>query len=478
MLACVAGMALLGGAGPAAAHPVGNFTINLYSGIHVQPEAVRIDYVVEMAEISTQEQKPSIDVDSDGEITAEEREGWAQRVMASAVTNLTMTANGQPVPLRVTDSTMRFRPGQGGLDLIYLQATIEGRVPTSGELVYTDANFTERPGWREITAVADPGVVLTASSVPETTISDALLAYPPERTQDPLNVRDARISFQPSDAPVEPTAAPTPGSGSSGGSASPAGSGGFADLLATSANRAIGLLLLIAFGFGFVHAIGPGHGKTIMAASTLSGSMRLRHALAMGGAVAAMHCATVVGLGLIAYAASQTFSSDRVFNGLRLLTALVVLVVGAVMLVVRWRERRHAAAHATPGAGGGHGHAHGRGHRHPHAEPDPDARGLDKAGLAAVAASGGLIPSPSAVIVLLGAIAVDRIPLGISLVVAFSVGLAASLVLVGTVSHYAKTWIGRTESRIGAWLPLAAAAAIFVVGIVLTIQAADAVRAF
>jgi ABC-type nickel/cobalt efflux system permease component RcnA len=93
-----------------------------------------------------------------------------------------------------------------------------------------------------------------------------------------------------------------------------------------------------------------------------------------------------------------------------------------------------------------------------------------------VAASGGLIPSPSAVVVLLGAIATDRIPLGIALIVTFSLGLAASLVLIGSITHFARTRIGRTESRIGAWLPLAAAGVIFVVGIVLTVQAADAVK--
>jgi nickel/cobalt transporter (NicO) family protein len=464
-MALALGALVLGGTA-ASAHPIGNFTLNLYSGIVVAPGTVRVDYVVEMAEISTQEQKPGMDVDGDGEITAAERDGWADRAARSILTNLSMVADGIQVELRLTDSSLRFRPGQGGLDLLYLQATYVGEPPEAGSVVYTDGNYATRPGWREITVRGEPGVAIVSSTVPEDSVSDELKSYPAELIDEPLNVREARFDYEPSDGAIAPPASPTP---AGTGSSSPGGSGGFADLLATSSDRAIGFLLLLAFGFGFVHALGPGHGKTIMAASTLSGSVRLRHAIGLGGGVALMHCATVVGLGLIAYAASQTISSDRVFSALRLLTAIIVLVVGAVLLVVRWRQHRHVA---EPGATHEHGHRGDHGHRH----PDPDARGIDRASLAAVAASGGLIPSPSAVIVLLAAIAADRIPLGIALVVIFSLGLAASLVLVGTLAHYARSWIGRTETRIGAWLPLAAAAAIFVVGIVLTIQAADAVR--
>lgn len=454
---------ILGGASPVLAHPIGNFTINLYSGVRVLPGQVRIEYVLEMAEISTQEQKPGMDLDGDEEISLAEMDSWAARASAQIATNLALLANGQPVDLILGDSSLHFRPGQGGLDLIYMQATFEGTIPESGEMRYTDANYLTRPGWREISAAAGAGVALTTSSVPDRSISDELTAYPPEMFDQPPRVGEATFSFQPSDAPVESTGASASGGDptSSTGSSSPAGSGGFADLLATSSNRAFGLLLLLAFGFGFIHALGPGHGKTIMAASTLSGSVRLRHAMLLGGVVALMHCLTVVGLGAIAYAASQTITSERVFSWLKLITALVVVIVGAVMLVVRLRERRGLAHDQGP-----------HGHRHPHPKPPAaGTSGMDRAGIAAVAASGGLIPSPSAVVVLLGAIAVDRIPMGIALVVMFSLGLATSLVLVGTASHLARSRLGRTESRMMEWLPIAAAVAIFAVGVLLTVQA-------
>lgn len=463
--AAVMAVTFLVGAPQAHAHPIGNFTINLYSGIVIEPGMVHIDYVMEMAEISTQEQKPGMDLDENGEITAEERESWADRASTQIGTNLTMLANGQPVALRLMDRSLRFRTGQGGLDLLYMQATFEGVLPASGEIDYSDTNYDTRPGWREMTVTPGPGVAIVSSDVPDRSVSQELKVYPPSASS-PLDVRETTFTFQPSDAPVEPTAPGGAGSGNGGdsdGSASPAGSGGFADLLAaSSSDRGIALLVVLAFGFGFLHALGPGHGKTIMAASTLSGSVRLRHALSLGGIVALMHCASVVVLGLIAYAASRTISSERVYSGLRLFTALAVLIVGAVLLVVRWRQRNRP---------GEHGHEHGHEHADRHRSSSVETPALDRAGIAAVAASGGLIPSPSAVVVLLAAIAVDRIPLGVALVVTFSLGLAASLVLVGAISHFARTWLGRSENRVMQWLPLAAAAAIFIVGVVLTVQA-------
>jgi ABC-type nickel/cobalt efflux system permease component RcnA len=461
VVSCVVGGLIMLGSPRASAHPIGNFTLNLYSGIVVSEGHVRIDYVLEMAELSTLDQKPGMDLDEDGTITPAEREGFAERASIQILTNLHMIASGQAVDLQLTDSTMRFRPGQGGLDLLYMQATFDGSLPSSGQVEYRDDNYDTRPGWREITVRADRGIAISDSTVPDRSVSEELKAYPTQLTLSPLNVREAAFGFQPSDAPVESTAPPTQGPVST----SPGGTSGFADLLATSSDRTVVLLLLLAFGFGFLHALGPGHGKTIMAASTLSGSVRIRHTVWLGGAVALMHCASVVALGLIALAATSFISSETVYSGLRVATAVSVLAVGGVLLVVRWRQRqRHQRSHANP---------HDHGHSHVPAKTRTD--GMDRAGLAAVAVSGGLLPSPSAVVVLLGAVAIDRIPMGVALVVTFSLGLATALVVVGLMSSYAKTWLGRSEGRLVAWLPLASAAAIFTVGLVLTVQAVGTV---
>src|SRR4029450_3168054 len=106
----------------AAAHPLGNFTINRYAAIELTPGQVRIDYVVDMAEIPTVQVRPEIDTDADGTITDTERAGWAARTGLELLANLTMTVDGRAVPLDVVSSSMRFRPGQGGLDILRLEA--------------------------------------------------------------------------------------------------------------------------------------------------------------------------------------------------------------------------------------------------------------------------------------------------------------------------------------------------------------------
>lgn len=443
----------------ASAHPLGNFTVNLYSGVRLSAEHVTIDYVLEMAEIPTQEQKPGMDLDADGEISPEERQGWADRAAAQLLTNLHMVANGLPIELTLIEASLQFREGQAGLDLLYMNAMYQGELPASGRVDYRDDNYKGRPGWREITVTADASSPLLTSSVPEESVSDALRSYPPGQVDDALDVKEAAFSFQSSGAPVEETT-PDPDPGGPGSSGSPAGSGsGLTGLLASTADQALVPILALAFGFGFLHALGPGHGKIVIAASGISRSIRLRHALSIGGVVAAMHAVSVVALGLIALSASRLVSSEETFAILQIVSAVVILAIGATLLVVRLRQRREGRD------GGAHGHVHDR-------DPAaPRTPGLDRASLVAIAVSGGLVPSPTAVVVMLGAISAGRIPVGIALVVAFSIGLATALVAVGVLSVYARTLTDRLQVRFAGWLPIAAAAAILIVGIVLTVNA-------
>ena len=447
------------------AHPLGNFTVNLYSGIRLSSGHVEVDYVLEMAELSTQEQKPGMDLDANGAISPEEMQGWADRAAAQLLTNLHLVINGLPVELSTASDSLRFRVGQAGLDLLYMQATYEGELPASGAADYRDDNYKGRPGWREVTVSADPSVRLLTSSVPEQSISDELQSYPAAGINDPLAVKGATFSFQSADVPVEGSATPPPGAGGSsdppGGSNSPAGdTSGLTGLLASAADRALFPILGLAFGFGFVHALGPGHGKVVIAASGVSRSIRLRHALSIGAVVAAMHCATSVGLGLVALSASHVFSSEDVYSSLRILSAVVVLAIGAILLVVRLRQRSE----------------HRRPETHVH-EHDPEEEGAlptstqGRASLGAIVASGGLVPSPSAVVVMLGAVAAGRIAMGIAIVVAFSIGLATALVSVGVLSVYAGGLTDRFLHRVSDWLPIASAAAILLVGVVLTASA-------
>ena len=95
----------------------------------------------------------------------------------------------------------------------------------------------------------------------------------------------------------------------------------------------LGLVLAIAFGAW--HALLPGHGKTLMAAYMVGSETKVRQAVAVGGAVAVMHTASVVGLGLLVLGLEQTFRPEALYPWLGLLSGLVAMVLGAYLLICR-----------------------------------------------------------------------------------------------------------------------------------------------
>jgi ABC-type nickel/cobalt efflux system permease component RcnA len=214
------------------------------------------------------------------------------------------------------------------------------------------------------------------------------------------------------------------------------------------------LLLLAAFGWGAVHALSPGHGKAMVAAYLVGTRGTTRDAVLLGATVTVTHTAGVVALGVVALALSAWILPEQLYPWLTLASGLLVVGVGAAVLRGRFRTAHH------------HHHDHGHGHHHHH--PRPTRRSL-----LALGASAGLIPCPSALVVLLGAIAQHRIALGLVLIVAFSAGLAATLTGLGIAVVHAGKLLGRlpVPPRIVAAVPAVSAALIVVVGLALTAQA-------
>ena len=475
----------------ASAHPLGNFTVNRYSGIQVSAGRVQVAYALDMAEIPTQQEKKRLDADGNGTITAAEFRTWSGKEARSLLAGVELSADGSPVRLRVTCSTAHFGPGQAGLPVLRLDAGFSGVLASpQGSISYRDQNDPERIGWREITAVGSGGTALQRSSVPASSVSDELHAYPKDLLSSPLDVRQASLTYGPGASDRTST---SPCAASGGESALRPGitGGGFADLVqrADVTPAVLALSLLLAIGFGALHAMGPGHGKTLMAAYLVGAGGRIRHATAVGGAVALMHTASVLGLGLLVLALERTFSPERVYPWLGVASGLVALGLGAALLVGRlgaWaNERRGGGAHphihetppgpiaSPPEAGGTPGpaapHSHGPGtHTHPVADAP-----LSRRGLTALAVAGGILPSPTALVVLLSAVSFHRVVFGLALIAAFSLGLAAALVVVGLVAIGARDAVtSRLSSGLGRLLPVFSAACIVGVGAFLTIRGA------
>jgi nickel/cobalt transporter (NicO) family protein len=228
------------------------------------------------------------------------------------------------------------------------------------------------------------------------------------------------------------------------------------------------LLLLAAFGWGAVHALSPGHGKAMVAAYLVGARGTARHAVALGLTVTVTHTIGVFALGAVALALSAYVLPEDLYPWLNLVSGLLVLGVGASVVRARVRRARTPAPH-------GHGHDHHHDHGHGHHDHDHDHGDLRPRALLAMGASAGLIPCPSALVVLLGAVAQHQIGLGLVLIVAFSAGLAATLtglgLLVVAAGRVSTRVSGARVGRVLAVLPALSAIAIVAVGLALTAQA-------
>lgn len=448
----------------ALAHPLGNFTVNTSARIVLSPGTVRIDYVLDMAEIPTVQAMPSLDADGDGAVSDPEGDAWATERAAELLSGLRLAVDGEPVPLVVSTASLELLPGQGGLEVLRLEAAFSGRVGTRGDLAFRDTNLEDRVGWHEVTAVGAAGVAIAGSNVPTASPSDRLRSYPTDLLSIPLDVREATLSFAPGEsAPLSSAGEAQPGSVSRPGLAG----GAFADLVERTGPLML-LALLLAFGFGAIHALGPGHGKTLMAAYLVGRDARIGHAAAVACSVAVMHTASVLALGLLVLFATEVFAPERVYPWLGLVSGLITLGLGIGLLVVRVvlpsGRRRGGGADPTQ-------HHHGPGaHAHPH--PTPDTRVLSRKGLAAVAVAGGILPSPTALVVLLASVALRRVGYGLALVGAFSFGLAAALAVVGVLALRARDLLARRmPHRLARVVPTASAGALVVLGLGLSARA-------
>jgi len=452
VLALAAVGAVLALAAPAGAHPLGNFSINHLDVVRVASDRVDVRYVLDQAEIPTFQER------------ALEPAQVLARKRAEVAKGVTLTVGGRPVPLTIRPGgRVAFPMGQGGLRTTRVELLLTARATPRGKVVVRDATFPGRVGWKAIVAAPGTGTAVR-SDVTGTDPTNRLRVYPRSLLSSPADRTVAHLDVQPGAGTVT---APR-GDGDGGGEATTRDRGAgdrFGSVFERAANGqgVLLLLLLAAFGWGAIHALSPGHGKAMVAAYLVGTRGTARHAVALGLTVTVTHTIGVFALGLVTLALSAYVLPEDLYPWLNLASGLLVLGVGAS--VVRSRVR-HARAHSN-----GHDHQHHHDHDHSHHH----SHDLRPRALLAMGASAGLIPCPSALVVLLGAIAQHQIGLGLVLIVAFSAGLAATLtglglavVAAGRVSARLSTAGG---ARVMAVLPAVSSVAIVGVGLLLTLQA-------
>jgi nickel/cobalt transporter (NicO) family protein len=495
VLAALAAAVAVAGAAPAAAHPLGNFTVNSYSGLRVGPDRLVVDYVLDLAEIPAFQARQAIDRDRDGKVSDAEAAGWRGRECPRLAGGLRATVDGRPLPLEVTTAAVAFPAGVGGLPTLRLECALAAPLPAAAgrhDLAYHDGNQADRVGWREITATGD-GATLDAADVPPRSASRRLTAYPEDQLRSPLDQRTASVRFRPG--------GPRAGDAGEPGATAAAGARRGVDR-ATAAFTALvaerrlspgfGLLAVaLAVLLGAAHALAPGHGKTVMAAYLVGLRGSLRQAATIGATVTVTHTAGVLLLAL-ALTASRAVASERVYPWLGVASGLLLAGVGVTLAARALTGHRHPHPH-----GHAHPHLHGPAHAHAHGpdgggaggsgaaghDHDPGGWGgrpLGRRGLVALGLAGGLVPSPSAVVVLLGGIALGHAWFGILLVLAYGAGMAATLTGVGLLLAHVRGRVdrrlagpaGSLLARAGRLLPVATASVIVAVGLALAAQGA------
>jgi ABC-type nickel/cobalt efflux system permease component RcnA len=403
----------------ASAHPLGNFTINRFSRVEVAGPRVYVHYVLDLAEIPTF-QAGTID---------------APRLARRIARGAELTVAGHRAPLFPVDWALAHPNGAGGLKTTRFEVILRGPLLRGrSEVGYRDRNYADRIGWKEV-------VVGNAPSR-----SHELRAYPKNLLSSPLEVTHVRTSLVPG---TVPETRPHVTRGAALRAPDRVADSGFASLVARDHLGVWVVLasLAVALFWGAAHALSPGHGKTIITAYLVGRRGTPRHAALLGLIVTVTHTIGVFALGIVTLVLSRFIVPEQLYPWLNLTSGLLVVGIGLSVLRARLRHRGH----------------------HPHHH----AHDLSRRSLLAVGVSGGLLPCPSALVVLLAAISLHRVGFGLLLIVAFSAGLALTITGIGLVAVLARTAFGRLSfnGRVLSLLPTLSALVIVVAGVGMSARA-------
>ena len=472
---------------PLAAHPLGNFTINHLTKLSFAADRTHLHYVLDMAEIPTYQALR--EVSPDGALSPAKLDAWGRAQTATLLPQLQLGVSGANAPLKLDAVRTRTRPGAGGLPTLYLVLDAHAAAaPHGSTIAYHDTTFDGRLGWHDVVVApaTEPTHELTA-------YPNALLGSPRSTTGVTVSLAsDGRTTVRSNsaDAALE-VSAPAP---------SAVRSNQLSDMLAkgTSDWSFVLLTFAVAIALGALHALEPGHGKTLLAVSLVGARATVKQAAILAGALTFAHTVGVLALGVAINLFKGAFVPETIYPWITLLSGVAIAVIGARAVQKQLLARQplaHAHAHGHAAAhdhehdhvhhphahdrGHAHGHAHGHGHEHAHDDLEharshaiPGTAPLTFGGTVWAAMSGGVAPCPAALVVLLAAVALNQVAYGIFVIVAFSFGLAATLTGLGIAVVRGATWLQRRPAfdrfvRIG---PLLSAAVISTIGAIMVGQ--------
>ncbi len=527
-LLCLAGAVIAG------AHPMGNFSVNHYARIAVGQPATEVLFVLDLAELPSFELMQRWGLQASSPRAELERKAIAEARLW--VRQLQFTANGKPVTPVYEKGELVVADGAGGLPVMRIASYLKVAAQP-GTLTYSDRTYPDRTaGWKEVVVAPRGEAALLKSSAGSVERSQALTAYPQDPAVSPPQDLTATVEWKgdPSAAPVvvsqgakpvavlvqEPTAPVAPATAATVKEANSMGQVQRGDFLSKALQgREIGwglglICVAVAFWFGALHALEPGHGKTMVAAYLVGERGTPKHAILLGGMVTFTHTVSVFVLGLLTMFLSQYIMPDVISKWLGVISGLTIIWIGGLLLYRRARSLAHAAhrhghhhhhehhhhdhghthSHVHGPDQKAHSHSHDEGHTHSHTHDHDHGHTHSHGGLThthdghthshvvegeismksliALGASGGLVPCPSALVLLLAAVSVGRTGFGLLLLISFSLGLALVLMATGLLVLYAKRFFPKEKDKkpnpFFKIMPVVSAAVILLIGVVLT----------
>jgi ABC-type nickel/cobalt efflux system permease component RcnA len=462
---------------------MGNFSVSHYTKIIVDGRGADLLYVLDLAEIPTFEllQKWKLERSSP-ELKAkavEQAREWTR--------NLKVTVDGRDVYPQFQGADLTVADGAGGRAVARIATKL--RLPVSaGKLEFEDGNYPDRAGWKEIVITAGQGAAIAQATQGDNERSQALTTYPQDPTVAPPQDLRAAVEWSAERAPVKhapviaPIPQPAPKAAATTTATTPPGQdapgtvvrGDYLSQMLNNRELTFGMTLIgiaVAFGLGAAHALSPGHGKTIVAAYLVGARGTARHAIFLGSMVTFTHTISVFALGFVTLFLSKYVAPEKISPVLEVVSSLSIVWIGALLL---FRRVRALQGHSHGHDHHHHDHDHDHGHDHHHGPgghshvPEGD---VTLGSLIALGASGGLVPCPSALILLLAAVRFDRVGLGMILLIGFSAGLAAVLTGIGLAVIYAKHLLPEESARSHPafrLVPVFSAGVVLCIGLVMT----------
>jgi ABC-type nickel/cobalt efflux system permease component RcnA len=431
----------------ATAHPLGNFTSNHLTRLSAGERELRARYVLDDAEIPTFALLRALD--PAGRPSAAVLGAWAALHATVIAPALELTVDGRPANWIVRAGSATLRPGAGGLPTLYATAELSAPLtPGPHRIVFRDGTLPGKIGWKDVVvgAAADPTDELRR-------YPDALLGSPRARTAVTVAFDGAGGLRALDDAAAPRSAAPP----------SVARMDGFAAVLERDLRTplAFALALLLAAGLGALHALEPGHGKTLLAVTLVGARATAGQALTLAATLTIAHTIGVVALGVACLALTRYVVPEAMYPWIACASGLAMLALGVRALLRLRAPSAHAHHHHHD-----HDHDHNHDHHHHHAHPLPGSTPIRFREALAVAATGNLAPCPAALVVLLAAVASHRVGIGLALIVAFGVGLALTLTAIGMLVVRSAAWLERVPrlAPLARFGPALSAAAIVAIG--------------